>query len=137
MSPRRYNVRLFIGGARPSYRIVTKLQPSFYPLSNDASSGARWYPSLCTMNDGNILIVSGSTTERTVLHRSHCSPTSIKPLGQAAPATPLPPYVCSTLGPLKYPQSSCCSSASSSAETRLYAHSLSGAGNRLKSESAL
>ena len=68
ISPRRYNVRLFVGGANPSYRIVAKMQPFFYPLSNDPSSGARWYPSLCTMTDGNVLIVSGSTTERTVLH---------------------------------------------------------------------
>ena len=40
----RYNVRVFTGGATPSYEIVAVMQP-FFPPSIDYNSGARWYAS--------------------------------------------------------------------------------------------
>ena len=57
-----FNIRVFVGGANPSYSIVAQMQP-FFPPSIDPSSGARWYPTLCTMVDGTVLIVSGQTQE--------------------------------------------------------------------------
>ena len=58
----RFNIRVFTGGPNPAYQIVARMQP-FFPPNIDPASGGRWYPSLCTMVDGNVLIVSGSTTE--------------------------------------------------------------------------
>lgn len=59
----RYNIRVFTGGASPSYNITAVMAPYQPSLSYDPSAGARWYPSLLTMTDGNVLIVGGQTTE--------------------------------------------------------------------------
>ena len=66
----RYNVRVFNPGASPSYRIVATMPPN-RPASEDPNSGARWYPSLATMVDGNILVVGGQTLEGILHHASH------------------------------------------------------------------
>ena len=58
----RFNVRVFNPGASPSYRVVARMPPN-RPATVDPNSGARWYPTLCTMTDGNVLIVGGQTTE--------------------------------------------------------------------------
>jgi hypothetical protein len=68
----RFNVRVFTGGANPSYQIVAQMQP-FFPENIDPASGARWYPSLATMVDGNVLIVSGSTTEGSLSYSTQCT----------------------------------------------------------------
>lgn len=60
----RYNIRVFQGGANPVYNVVAQMVPN-RPASVDPDSGARWYPSVATMTDGNILIVGGQTTEGT------------------------------------------------------------------------
>ena len=57
----RYLIRVFTGGANPSYVVTAQMSPQ--PGSNDPNSGARWYPSLSTMVDGNVLIVGGHTTQ--------------------------------------------------------------------------
>ena len=57
----RYLIRVFTGGANPSYVVTAQMSPQ--PGSNDPNSGARWYPSLGTMTDGNVLIVGGQTTQ--------------------------------------------------------------------------
>ena len=58
----RFNIRVFTGGATPNYQIVARMQP-YFPPSIDPNSGARWYPTLCTMVDGNVMIISGQTLE--------------------------------------------------------------------------
>ena len=62
----RFNVRVVTPGANPSYNIVAVMPPN-RPAAEDPNSGARWYPSLATMVDGNILIVSGETQEGNLL----------------------------------------------------------------------
>ena len=60
----RYNVRRFTGGANPQYTVTDTMQPYFSPAI-DPNSGARWYPTLTTMIDGNVLVASGATTDGT------------------------------------------------------------------------
>ena len=60
----RYSVRVFTPGARPNYVTTDIMQPYFSPAI-DPNSGARWYPTLLTMIDGNVLIASGATTDGT------------------------------------------------------------------------
>ena len=61
----RYNVRVFTPGAHPSYAVTDTMQPYFTP-DIDPNSGARWYPSMLTMIDGNVLIASGATSDSMV-----------------------------------------------------------------------
>lgn len=70
LSDGRFNVRVFTGGAQPSYRIAAVMPPNPFP-NPDPNSGGRWYPSLATMVDGNVLIVGGQSTEGT--HFCHAS----------------------------------------------------------------
>ena len=58
----RYNVRVFTPGQSPSYVVTDTMQPYFTP-DIDPNSGARWYPSMLTMIDGNVLIASGATSD--------------------------------------------------------------------------
>lgn len=61
----RFNVRVFRGGATPSYNITARMERYQPSLGYDPDAGARWYPTLQTMADGNVLFLSGSTTEGT------------------------------------------------------------------------
>ena len=60
----RYSVRVFTPGANPNYVTTDTMQHYFSPAI-DPNSGARWYPTLLTMIDGNVLIASGATTDGT------------------------------------------------------------------------
>lgn len=63
----RYSVRRFVPGSRPFYNTTDYMQP-YFNASVDPNSGARWYPTLLTMVDNNVLIVSGATTDGEALH---------------------------------------------------------------------
>ena len=63
----RYSVRVFTSGYRPSYVTTDTMQPYFTP-DIDPNSGGRWYPSMLTMVDGNVLIVGGATSDSMLLH---------------------------------------------------------------------
>ena len=68
----RYSIRVFTPGARPNYVTTDTMQP-YFSAAIDPNSGARWYPTLLTMPDGNVLIASGATTDGTTSLLSHVS----------------------------------------------------------------
>lgn len=58
----RPNIRRFVPGYRPYYNITDVMQPYFSPQI-EPNGGGRWYPTLITLTNGNVLIVSGAVSD--------------------------------------------------------------------------
>lgn len=64
----RANVRRFVPGYRPYYNITDVMQPYFSPAI-EPLGGGRWYPTLTTMVNGNVLIASGAVSDGEAMSR--------------------------------------------------------------------